>query len=181
MIWKRRKYSWLLQFLVGTDECSKSSDWKEADASLEHLSLLCEGLGRETAFASNPPSNKTFRLGNQSCQRSSSLSDSSVTSRQLKMNSGLRGDEDLEGGGNSLSTGKESRCGGFFFCCWRGGKKSIKWPIVPTSFLLRQLAGRASKLIMVAAARPSSQIASRDVKKQIHSNSWNAVYGIITL
>lgn len=42
-------------FPVGRVECSESSDWKEADVSLDHL---CEGPGRETAFASNPPSIK---------------------------------------------------------------------------------------------------------------------------
>lgn len=128
-------------FPVGTDECSKSSDWKEADVSLDHLSLLCEGPGRETAFASKPSSNKTLWLGNQSCQRCNSLSDSSVASRQLKMNSELRAAGDLEGE-NSLCSGRESRCGGsfiffffvFFFLLLEGEKNQLSGPLFPHYF-----------------------------------------------
>lgn len=100
------------------------------DLVMKLLFLLTGGetafllTGGETAFASNPRSNKTRGLGNQSCERSNSLSDSSVASRQLKMNSGLRADEDLDGG-NSLSSRRESCCGGLVFSV-AGGKKKKK-------------------------------------------------------
>lgn len=144
---------------------------------LDHLSLLCEGPGCETAFASNPRANKTLRLGNQSRQRSNSLSDSSVASRQLKMNSGLKGDEHLEGEIVSPVGGKcVMEVQGFFLPVAGGGRKSIKWPIVPTPFLLGQLAGRASGPVQQKADNGGCCKALK--RRKSHSNTWYAVYGI---